>query len=344
MPLAQLHLGSFPSCDIELDLKVIRGLELLGVLKGGNKYKLSEAKARCKILSQDIDVIRSLLSFHADNQNHQSNSSIHLGGQYTLVKLIDSAVESVRKEFLQHSIEPHLVICAQSTSASLVAAALATWKAQRFRSMSTSRKHQIEDLLHRAVTVVTFGAVCQKFCDGPAYIHISMHDDQLARKFGVTEKNQQGGGRDAVYLHAWSPYEEKKEDVISLTDHDSHNTNACAIQFLYLVMRINGISSFRALYNAARYIDPRAVLDINPRNFAIDYSRHKLGDLLIAPNMDHELLPAMIRATEGDQWLWNQYIIDSDFLPDSQEAKAYLEEYFGYSSYEEIIEVLSSKD
>lgn len=343
MPLAQLHMGSFPDCEVELEEGTIEKLESLGVLQDwGSHTKPNKTKevTMFEMLSQDLDVIRTLLSFHADSQSQTLDSSIHLQGHHTLVKLIDCAVKSARTNLLGNSNEPHLVICAHSMNASIVAAALSTWKQQKLRSSSYKPLH-VEDLLHTAVTVVTIGAVCQKFCDGPAYIHISMYDDNLAEQFGVTQKNQIGGGRNAVYLQAWSPYEVPKDDITSLTDHDSHNMNACAIQFLCLVMRINGITSFRDLYNSARYIDPRSILDINPRNFAIDYARYKLGDLVIAPNMDDELLPAMIRATGGDQWLWNpipQDLDESEFLPDSQEAKVYLEEYFGYSTYEEIYE------
>lgn len=342
MPLAQLHLGNLPTCEIELDLEILESLEALGVISGGNHFPMRDSKVRCKLLSKDLDVMRSILSFNIDEQKLER--APHLDGQRTLVKLIDSAVQSVRNNFVGNSKEPHLVICAQSTNASMVAAALSAWKQHKLRKNFSDGKQHVEDLLRTAVTVVTFGAVCKKFCNGPAYIHISMHDDQLASNFGVTHISQRGGGEDAVYLHAWSPYIGRQDAIMSLTDHDSHNMNACAIQFLYLVMRMNGVTSFRALYNAARYIDPTAVLDINSRNFAIDYSRHKLGDLLIAPNMDDELLPAMIRATRGDQWLWNQSLNNCDILPDSQEAKAHLEEYFGYSTYEEIIEVLSIKD
>ena len=349
MPLAQLHMGSFSDCQVELDLKTIRALESFGVLKGDtvNEYSAYGKTSLCSLKGQDLDIIRSLLSCHtkSNSKNTQIEPSIELQGQQSLIKLIDNAVESVRKDLLGNSNEPHLVIVAHSTNALMVASALSTWKQQKLANTSARRLH-VEDLLHQAVTIVTVGAVYRNFCDGPAYIHISMYDDDLAQTLGVTIKSPDGGGRDAVYLHAWSPYEERKKECTNLTDHDSHNVNACAIQYLCLVMRINGITSFRDLYNAARYVDPRSILDINPSNFAIDYTKHKQGDLVIPPNIDEELLPAMIRATGGDQWLWNPMREDQGddvtsevLLPDAEEAKVYLEEFFGYSAFEEICEV-----
>uniref|UniRef100_A0A7S2EPL7 Uncharacterized protein n=1 Tax=Ditylum brightwellii TaxID=49249 RepID=A0A7S2EPL7_9STRA len=342
MPFAQLHMGSLPDCYVKLNSETIRGLESLGMLECSN-LESTDYYVSCKMNSHELDLIRSLLV---------DSSSIELQGQQSLTKLIDSAVESVRKGLLGNSDEPHLVLVANSANASMVAAAISAWKRHKL-SKASARQQHVEDLLNQALTVVTIGAVCQQFCDGPAYIHISMLDDYLAREFGVTRKNPAGGGKDAVYFHAWSPYDgisgegNNSKEITSLQHHDSHNMNACAIQFLYLIMRINGITSFRELYKTARYVDPRSILDINPSNFAIDYTKHKQGDLVIPPNIDEELLPAMIRATDADQWLWNpkgETSQESDdfeeaFLPDSNEAKVYLEEYFGYSAYEEIYEI-----
>lgn len=209
-------------------------------------------------------------------------------------------------------------------------------------------------MLHRALTVVTFGNVCRSFCGGPAYIHVSMLDDPWSKALGATAATPSpnadtNGGRDAVYFHALSPYEYSRDggrsddehDAIStggLRAHNAHNPHACGMQFLALIMRINGIRSFRALYDAARYVDPTAVLDIDPSHFAVNYGKH--GDLVIPPRMDDELLPAMIRATGGDRWLWRNDDGDDEdfesFVPDEIEATSHLEESFGYSAYEEI--------
>ena len=339
MPLAQLHLGIFPDCQVNLDLEIVEKLESLKLLDESTSTT-NKAEFRYTLHSHDLDVIQSLLSFQNDNQNQQQ-------GHQTVVKLIEEAVESTRKGLLGNSNEtPSLTICAHSTNASIIASALSAWKQQKVETSSYSKRY-VEALLHTAVTVVTFGNICQKFCNGPAYIHISMHDDKLSQTFGCSLKKSQGGGRDAVYLHTWSPYnpwstyEHTKDEIKNLKEHDSHNMNSCMIQFLYLVMRINGITSFRELYNEARYIDPLAIYDISPRNFLIDYSRHKLGELVIAPNMDDQLLPAMIAASFGERCLWNSSPLG--LLPDEDESKCYLEEYLGYDAFEDITVVCADQ-
>ena len=337
----------------------------------------------CRLQTQDLNVIQSILQTTTSSRPKPKQQQL---GLQTLVKLIDCAVESVRndlrsissdsptKDLSSPSPSPHLVLVCHSTRASVVAAALSQWKeehllsagkpssnsatastATTYTSFAKQEQH-VEDLLHQAVTVVTFGNICQQFCNGPAYIHISMYDDWWTNTHGVTEKHPKGGGKNAVYLHAWSPFPSLPGFLpAKLSDHDSHNMNACMVQFLSLVMRINGITSFRDLYNAARYVDPRSILDINPNNFAIDYANHKVGDLVIPSTIDLDLLPAMIRATGGDKWQWVKTTAavkrrtrknkshddkeeeeEENYLPDTEEASVYLEEYFGYSAYEDI--------
>lgn len=357
MPLAQLHMGNLPDCQVELDLDTINTLEsfeLLEKQKGDQNTNVElglnnesvKNTMLCNLKSQDLDVIRSFLCCNIHDPNLQLDSQI----QKSLIKLIDNAVESAQKGLLGKSNEPHLVLIAHSTSASMVAAAISAWKQQKIRISPSATISQVEDLLLTAITVITVGAVCQQFCDGPAYIHISMFDDKLAQTVGVTRNNNNSaGGKNAVYFHAWSPYDERNDSSL-LRGHDAHNMNACATQFLYLIMRINGITSFRALYDAANFVDPRAILDIDPCNFAVNYSTQ--GDLVIPPRIDSELLPAMIRASGGEHCLWNPPPLpceenghDEDSpLPDPIESKSYLEESFGYSAYEEIYETcLSSK-
>jgi len=314
----------------------------------------------CKFKPQDLDMVQTVLSCNHILQNEinknkdkkpkdpiQDQALLDTQAQQTLIKLIDTAVESIQDDPLKQSTtdQPHLVLFAHSISASIVAASIATWKQQKLHTTNASLT-QVEEMLLQAVTVVTFGNICQAFTDGPAYIHISMWDDPWTRKLGTTRQNNKGGGRNAVYFHAWSPYDVEKQEQqerngqtcsSSLQSHDAHNLNACAIQFLCLIMRINGIQSFRALYDAARWEDPNSVLDISPKHFAVDFC--KQGDLVVWPWLDQDLVPAMIRATGGDQWLWN---IDGEgddvveFLPDGFDALSHLEDIFGYSAYEEI--------
>jgi len=337
MPFSQLYLGVDHDdvyLDVYLDTETVNKLESLGVLVSEQKINEdSNTKHIFKIKTDDLNVIETIVSDAVQDE------------QPTLIKLIDAAVELVRRDPLNERNEPHLVLLSHCVSCSVVASAISSWKEQQLQNQQSLQR--VEDLLHQALTVVTFGNVCRSFCDGPAYIHISMWDDPWTKALGAHSGNEEGGGgQNAVYFHAWSPYDQEWEEssIRSLKSHNAHNLNSCLIQYLCLIMRINGIQSFRALYDAARFVDPTAILDINPKHFAVNY-RNNLGELVIPPRIDDELLPAMIYATGGDQWLWdNGDESHTDFdevLPDEIEARSHLEESFGYSVFEEIQETCS---
>ena len=118
---------------------------------------------------------------------------------------------------------------------------------------------------------------------------------------------------------------------------NTHNLNACTIQYFCLIMRINDIQSFRALYNAASFVDPAFILDIDPKHFAGNCNH---GGLVVPPTNYYELLPTMIRAMSGDEWIW-KFNGDHDdevksLLPDEIETRSHLEESFGYNALENI--------
>lgn len=365
MPFAQLRLGSGVGhrsdedvdrdahLVVELELKTVRMLESLGVLLG-NYGDLNDGDLHgtqtvcCKLKSDDLAVIETMLDCYQQESAHESLRD-HNQPPSTITKLIDEAVEAVRKDPLNESNEPHLVLLAHSISASAVAAAISAWKRTEQQHLS---KRRVEDLLHQAVTVVTFGNASRLFCDGPAYIHISMYDDPWTTALGSHGTRPARGGRAAVYFHACSPFThdqvrwEAAAATLStrrLTSHNAHNLQACTLPYLYLLMRINGIQSFRALYEAARFVDPTILLDISPRHFAVQCSH---GDLVVPPHIDDELLPAMIRATGGARWLWRSTAVaeraereEDDLealLPDEIETRSHLEESFGYNVLEEI--------
>ena len=120
-------------------------------------------------------------------------------------------------------------------------------------------QEQAEELLRQAVTVVTIGGLCPTVPDGPAYIYVSMYDDSLAVELGAA------ASPDAVELKALSPY---------YNSNDIHNPQASAIQFLSLVLRTNGMQSFRQLYQAGSQPTPQ--LDISSKLFAINYHSNKV--------------------------------------------------------------------
>ena len=265
----------------------------------------------------------------------------------TLVKLIDSAVQSVLQDTPE---EPHLVLFTCSTTARMVATAIEKWKNlvtsrntfpssiaddySRTRSMNIKQE---EELLQEALTVVTMSSLCRHFPDGPAYVHISMHDDPLVAKFGVTRKEPRGVGKGALILQTVSPYKSNTADKGSqsttmLYNTDAHNINACAIQFLSLVLRINGVTSFRQLYNMGSR--PTAKLDIEKSLYALNYD-DTVGDLELPQD---ELLISIIKATGAERWLWNHYDNDDSALPNFHTAEALIIEHLGYGVYEEIFE------
>mmetsp|Transcript_13944 Transcript_13944/g.29387 ORF Transcript_13944/g.29387 Transcript_13944/m.29387 type:complete len:824 (-) Transcript_13944:180-2651(-) len=220
-------------------------------------------------------------------------------------------------------------------------------------------EEEAELLLHKALTVVTISALSQGFVDGPAYMHVSMDDDPLTSSLGITKSNPEEGGKDAVILQALSPYLIDKNDDESESDastttmnkghsciykNDAHNIDSCVIQYLSLVRRINGATSFREMYNLGLADADSKKLDISQSLFAIDY--RSVGQLIIPPHIDAELIPAMIRASGGERWLWNPSFqlgeggvegFDSP-LPSLEYAQAELENQLGYNIYDEIVE------
>ena len=78
-------------------------------------------------------------------------------------------MDSVQKDPLNKSNEPYLVLISHSISASVVAAAISAWKQQQLQQKQQLVR-QVENLLHQALSVVTFGNLCQSFCDGLVYV------------------------------------------------------------------------------------------------------------------------------------------------------------------------------
>ena len=138
---------------------------------------------------------------------------------------------------------------------------------------------------------------------------------------------------DAVWLRGISPY-------LSSPSNLAHNPEASAIQFLSLVMRINGIRSFRRLYDLGTQPSPK--LDIATKLYALNYLSHKAGALDLPSD---ELVAAMVQATMagGDHIRWlNGNDSENggldDVLPDLMNAEATISEHFGYGVFDEILD------
>lgn len=345
--------------------------------------------------AKDLDIIRAVLvrrgaaTFNVQERSRAHDDNEQL--QRTLFKLIDTAVRNVQRQNFDKEQSPHLVLFTHSATSNILAAALAEWKQQatgiaatkvgfsngsgkkrnnRNSSLGdTGSKRQVlfseqeaERLLREALTVVTVGALGKGFVNGPAYIHISMHDDLLASKLGVSKQRPEGGGQDAVYLHAISPYalyasrsddddfQEPPSERDGLYTNDAHNMDACAVQFLSLIRRINGVTSFRELYNLGS--QDRDRMDIKEKASLYTITTwNAVGQLEMPPHLDDELLPSMIRATGGERWLWNPNINRVELLGDgggvdgfdAAQAEMFLTYQLGYNIYDEIVKACSSQ-
>uniref|UniRef100_A0A7S4K982 Uncharacterized protein n=1 Tax=Odontella aurita TaxID=265563 RepID=A0A7S4K982_9STRA len=267
--------------------------------------------------------------------NESMESIVENNSKTAIMKLLDGAVAALQSDNGRSRKVPRLVLVAYSTACIDVSVALRSW---------IDRKHSCQEgekLLSDAVTVVTLGALSNKLPSGPAYIHVSMSDDPYVEALGITRRaSWDQGGRDAQYLHAYSPYyylrsfhhfddEVRKlkmggQGIPMRLDNDAHNLRACLVQWLSIVMRVNGARSFRFLYDVM-----------------------VTGSLNNPYNLEEEVLPAMIVATGGHEWLWNPLqslgkdYDDTDCIPmDEDEARMVLELQYGYDAFDEIAEYM----
>ncbi|CAB9528016.1 expressed unknown protein [Seminavis robusta] len=306
-----------------------------------------------RVRSKDLDCIRAVLSLYDSSTQTPFATSHDDALKTTLIKLIDVAV--TKQQSSSSSSSPHLVLVTCSATCTILASALLAWRRQQTLAHA-------ESLLHQAITVVTMNGLLlpedQSFCNGPAYVHVSMQDDPIVAQYGVTSNSKNTGGRNAVHLQALSPYHQAPQEqnlgsnpelvVGNAIDDDIHNIATGAIQYLSLLLRINGVQSFRQLYQQGAVSlanNDEEKQDIDPKLFALNYDT-KVGTIEIPPLMDLELLPAMIRATGGDRWRTavstDDADEDDDILPDWAMAEAIITDQFGYGVYDEIVELCSS--
>ena len=139
----------------------------------------------------------------------------------------------------------------------------------------------VEDSLRELLTVVSIGNAARAWPDGPAYIHFSALSDRsewnaapvklwgtdpLTFEQGVHARKPQGAGRDAVFLHFDGLFR----------SFDTHNFGTVGAAALKLIMDMNGVTTFRALWEQ--------------------------GNSLIIPS-DWQIA-AKVVLTGGEKWLW----------------------------------------
>ncbi|MEO0769305.1 MAG: hypothetical protein AAFY72_07710 [Cyanobacteria bacterium J06649_4] len=168
---------------------------------------------------------------------------------------------------------------------------------QRGESLS-----EVEDSLREHLTVVTVGNAIRAWPDGPAYIHYSALSDRselqvsppklwgtdpLTFQRGVHAMKPQGAGKDAVFLHFDGLFR----------SFDTHNFGSVGAAALKLIMDINGLTTFRAIWEQGK-------------NLKIP------SDWQIA---------AKVVETEGEKWLWSKEdSLNSYRLPNAEQAQQIL--------------------
>lgn len=327
MPLCLLHVGcQDKAVAIELTAEIANAVS--NDLQLSNlPCEDSQSRVGSYILTgQGFDILRATVAW--DSSTTCEDPLIE-----SLVKLIDVTVAEWRTS--SGAKKKELAIVAYSMTTRAVSTALSIWKEQATLSSTTLRNQglipeEAEKLLREAVTIVTLSGLCNSFPDGPAYIHVSMINDVLSVKFGATRQKSAGGGKDAVFLHSFAPYDNTR---------NKHNPEASALQFLAMTMRVNGMQNFRQLYTIGSR--PTPVLDIAPKLFAINYS-NTVGELDLPVD---DLVLSMIRASGGYRRLESGGVDeDDDILPDLFMAEATLTEHFGYDVYEEIYQSCFNDD
>ncbi|KAL3943281.1 MAG: hypothetical protein SGBAC_002652 [Bacillariaceae sp.] len=341
--ISLLHVGTNCSQqnadDASIQMKLthdsLEALKSLQLISSHKEEPLTGENGEVLVRRRDIDLLQAISCGSTNNDDLVVE---------TLVKLVDLAIDTSQSR---------LVLICSSIQSFYVVEAIEQWKEvstssnRRLRHSGLTEK-EANDLLNERLTVVTMGSL-SKFPVGPAYIHVSMYDDTLANTISLPAKTEQRNQGDAksnspnnpVVLQAVSPYpsaaiEDQNWPTDALYSSDAHNMMVCAIQFLHLVLRINGLFSFREVFKQGS--QPTPVLDISQSQFNINYAGSAKG-LLALPQ--DEIFLAVLQAMGVGQWLWNpQDEYDEDIieevLPHFDYAKATVEEYFGYDVYEEL--------
>lgn len=104
----------------------------------------------------------------------------------------------------------------------------------------------VEELLRQTLTVVSYGNIEMRWPDGPAYIHVSCLSDRpegrgtdmLTGKIGVNRERTRFAGEDAVFLNFDGMY----------SGAEPHNLGAVGVQGIRIAMNLNGVDTFRGLW------------------------------------------------------------------------------------------------
>lgn len=177
-------------------------------------------------------------------------------------------------------------------------------------------KDLVEKRLRQKLTVLTVGPASSDYPDGPAYVHLAAWTDTLSNTLGVTAKhNVSGAGKDAVFLNCDSPYHPMS--------FENHNFGAVTSQYLGIVLAMNKAKGIRDLWEKAQRGELKQPKD---------------GGLLVR---------AMIKLTNGEEWIWNPEDtwkgVPENPLPQLGEAKAILAYALGDEFVERVVKNITSE-
>ena len=148
-------------------------------------------------------------------------------------------------------------------------------------------RREIEGLLRKTLTVVTFGNIDRRWVDGPAYVHISCISDRptgcgtdkLSRAVGVSSKSRLFAGGDAVFLNYDGVY----------CVFDPHNFAVIGAQAVRIAMKLNGADTFQGLWEKGQEAP------------------------LVVPSVEQVMAAIVVTGAQG--WLWAPDATEKVTLP-----------------------------
>ncbi|NJN31675.1 MAG: hypothetical protein HC824_15570 [Synechococcales cyanobacterium RM1_1_8] len=184
------------------------------------------------------------------------------------IETILSLYGYVRTTFREHAIQlleaskaarQPIVWLAYSRSSSELCRALSDY-IQISVNQRGERLSDVENFLREHLTVLTIGNAVRAWPDGPAYIHCSAMSDRsewevspprlwgtdpLTFEQGVHARKPQRSGKDAIFLHFDGLFH----------SFDTHNFGTVGAAALKLIMDMNRLTTFRALWERGKNLE-----------------------------------------------------------------------------------------
>lgn len=282
-PMAQLHIGtSFDQGSVRIS-------------HGGGRI--------IRLLFNNTFIPESLKpTYDGDHMVWDARQIDRLQTALSKANVIDTPIKlSMRALFATCEIPDASPVVIVVYSRASIEAEAALKKYIQNRIDSGESEADVQQSLRDRVTVLTVGNAAKEYPDGPAYIHLASWNDPLTKSSGTSENDAKGGGRDAVFLHCASPFNEHA--------FDNHNFGALTGQFLALVLAASNAKGIRDLWE-----------------------KGQKGEIVIPDDIDN-LTRAMIQITSGYDWLWNSDLAWKDVpygaLPEKEDAVNILRQKMG---------------